>query len=219
MNRATARGREVDAQRLRRAAGDSGGHARLVIAAAARAKAHGEHAPVRSAVVGPPSYWQIRDFFSQDFTVVVVPGMRLNCLPRARREACGAPLAPEFVGRVVLLRATLTRDAAAGPVVARASSGQVSGAMRRWSKLGASEAPHARAGRAGRQYSRVPGTKTSEKSWRPDHDHPMRWRTYKERTEQQLCLRSRICGGPWSVVPSSTLRMVRSLRMQAMSAT
>jgi len=27
-----------------------------------------------------------RDLAIQDFTVVVVPGMRLNCLPRARRE-------------------------------------------------------------------------------------------------------------------------------------
>ena len=34
-------------------------------------------------------------------------GSRLSCLPRARREACGAPRAPEFVGSVALLRSSL----------------------------------------------------------------------------------------------------------------
>gem|GEM_PF-5698415 len=31
-----------------------------------------------------------RDLVSQDLLLVLVPGMRLNCLARARREACGA---------------------------------------------------------------------------------------------------------------------------------
>ena len=30
----------------------------------------------------------------QDFSLVLVPGNRLSCLPRARREACGAARAP-----------------------------------------------------------------------------------------------------------------------------
>jgi hypothetical protein len=37
-------------------------------------------------------------------------GMRLSCLPRARRDACGAARAPEFVGSVALLRSCATRE-------------------------------------------------------------------------------------------------------------
>src|SRR6187455_3039106 len=39
--------------------------------------------PSNQLNLGPP---HSRDLAIQDFTVVVVPGMRLNCLPRARRE-------------------------------------------------------------------------------------------------------------------------------------
>jgi hypothetical protein len=52
-----------------------------------------------------------RDLVFQDLQVVLVPGIRLYCFPRARREACCAPRAPELVGSVVRLRSPLTREA------------------------------------------------------------------------------------------------------------
>ena len=39
--------------------------------------------PSNQLNLGPP---HSRDLFFQDFSLVVVPGMRLSCLPRARRE-------------------------------------------------------------------------------------------------------------------------------------
>ena len=42
--------------------------------------------PSNQLNLGPP---HSRDLAIQDFSLVVVPGMRLNCLPRARRERAG----------------------------------------------------------------------------------------------------------------------------------
>ena len=47
-------------------------------------------------------------------------GNRLSCLARARREACGAARAPEFVGSVALLRSCATRERASDWSLARA---------------------------------------------------------------------------------------------------
>ena len=84
-----------DARRLRRAAGDSRwrtlGRGRW----ATRAEAHGQHTPVRSDLVGLASFAEC-DLVFQDFSLVLVPGMRLYPFPRARREACVASLAPDL---------------------------------------------------------------------------------------------------------------------------
>src|SRR6478735_859367 len=78
-----------DARRLRRAVGDfrwrTLGRWRL----AARAEAVGKHAPVRSVLVGPASFAD-RDLVFQDFSLVLVPGMRLLTLPARPARACGA---------------------------------------------------------------------------------------------------------------------------------
>ena len=59
--------REVDARRLRRAVGDSRLRTLGRWRWADRAKARGKQAPVRSAVVGPPSYWLIVIWPSKTF--------------------------------------------------------------------------------------------------------------------------------------------------------
>ena len=63
--------------------------------------------PSNQLNLGPP---HSRDLAIQDFTVVVVPGNRLSCLPRARRERAALRAQPNlWAGFVKVVVAFFTR--------------------------------------------------------------------------------------------------------------